>query len=58
MMARRKFLAQMEQIVPWAVLLAVLQLFYPQVDPQRWAVALCPGNHAADPLPATLELSQ
>ena len=33
MTARRRFLAQMEQIVPWAELLAVLQPFYPQVGP-------------------------
>ena len=32
--ARRRFLAQMEQIVPWAELLEVLQPFYPQVGPQ------------------------
>ena len=34
MTARRRFLAQMEQIVPWAELLEVLQPFYPQVGPQ------------------------
>ena len=32
--ARRRFLAQMEQVVPWAELLEVLQPFYPQVGPQ------------------------
>ena len=32
--ARRRFLAKMEQLVPWARLLAVLQPFYPQVGPQ------------------------
>ena len=32
--ARRRFLAKMEALVPWARLLAVLQPFYPQVGPQ------------------------
>ena len=32
--ARRMFLAEMEQVVPWAELLEVLQPFYPQVGPQ------------------------
>ena len=34
MTARRRFLAEMEQVVPWAELLEVLQPFYPQVAPQ------------------------
>ena len=32
--ARRRFLAKMEGLVPWARLLALLQPFYPQVGPQ------------------------
>ena len=42
MTARRKFLAQMEQVVPWAALLTVLQPFYPQVGPQGGRAALSP----------------
>ena len=45
--ARRRFLAQMEQIVPWAEPLAVLQPFYPQVGPQ--------GGRPPDPLEVMLQ---
>ena len=34
MTARRRFLATMEHLVPWARLLTVLQPLYPQVGPQ------------------------
>ena len=54
--ARRRFLAEMEQIVPWAELLEVLQPFYPQVGPPRRTPPLSPRSDAADPPPAAMEL--
>ena len=56
--ARRRFLAKMEGLVPWARLLAVLH--NPSI--RKWAPKvggpLSPRSDAADPPPAAVELPQ
>lgn len=47
---REKFLAEMDQLIPWTKLEKKLKKHYHKGEPR--STALCVGHHAADPLHA------
>lgn len=55
---REKFLADMDQVVPWQALIALIEPQLPQDRQQRRPPALSAGHHAAVPPDAAVVLAE
>jgi len=44
---REKFLSEMEVVVPWQVLMALIEPHYPKTSKKGWPASLSPCHHAA-----------